>query len=159
MYVYAEDLPIGIDHIAVNNAIIPRESMNKVNVKYGDTVKIGGIGDSDELLGITVNNTFYTKTIDGNGNWFAMFSVLNLPNGEYDIYSEYTDKNKNEKLTTVSVSGSDVSTEEKNENSEEKPFVKTPIFYILLILLIPLLISFGWYVGKFIQKKKQTKDR
>ena len=141
-----------LDNIAVNNEIISKENISRIDVKYGDTVKIGGNGNPESLLGVTFNNKFYPKTIDGNGNWFVMISILDLGNGDYNVDTKYTDEKKVDNLTTFVVSNSSISNEKDSNGGDKNSFLGSPLFYILLALSIPLLVYIGWY---FSNKRKK----
>jgi hypothetical protein len=156
--IYAQELNSNLDHIAINNEIVSKKDMNKVDVKYGDTVKIGGIGNPEEVVGITVNDISYQKTIDGNGNWFAMFSILDLENGEYNVELTYGDGRESEILTTIAVQDSTVENQQ-DDDTLDNPFLGSPLFYILLILSVPLFISLGWYIGTRVQQRNKAENK
>ncbi len=148
--VFAQDINSNLDHIAVNNEFIRGKDLLNVSVRDGDTVKIGGVGNPKNLLGIVLNDVTYPKTIDGNGNWFVVFSVLNMKDGEYTIYLDYIDKSS-EPLTDIFVKDGK-SSDSKDEAVVSKPFLGSTLYYIIVAISIPLLISFGWYLNVFFQR-------
>ena len=142
-----------LDNIAVNNETLDLEDEANVKVKNGDVVKIAGRGNPENLIGVEVEGKVYVKTIDGNGNWFALFTVQNLENDSYNIEIKYSDK-ENESLTSLRITDN----EENKENSDNS-FTKSPLFYILLILAIPLLASSVWFLIIYLKKSKKVKKR
>lgn len=155
---YAQELEYkqnpNLDNIAINNETLSPEEEANVKVKNGDVVKIAGRGNPDNLIGVEVGGKVYEKTIDGNGNWFSLFTVQNLENDSYSIEIKYSDK-ENESLTSLLITDNNGSTEDNSSDS----FTKSPLFYILLILAIPLLLSAIWFLISYLKKNRKIKKR
>lgn len=150
--VHAEDINPNLNHIAVNNEVVPQKELLNVSVKDGDTVKIGGVGNPKDLIGIVLNGTTYSKTIDGNGNWFVMFSILNMNNGKHTVYLKYDNGKENEILTNITVQGSEATDTTVEVDEKDTEFLGSTLYYIVVAISIPLLISFGWFLNVFFQK-------
>lgn len=141
-----------LDYIAVNNEDVQISKEGKIEVKDQDTVKISGIGTPSENISLFVLDQVYSTTVDENGNWFVLFSIQNFEEKEHTIRIKVGEKEV-EDLVVFSVvkdENAKISLNDEQKVDRERIDIK----YILVIVLIPLLLVGGWFLGSYSERKK-----
>jgi translation initiation factor IF-1 len=83
-----------LDYVAINNEVVDKTQSNRVHVTEGDAVKIAGQAQPGAKITIIFGERQLETTVDQYGNWFVLFSVLNLEDGFYNIQAKL-EKNEN----------------------------------------------------------------
>jgi len=159
---YSQDLIYtpnqNLDYVAVNNEIREGTEEGFLKVVNGDNVKISGKGNPNSPLYILYEEEKIEASIDNNGNWFVVFTILDLPKSSYPVYLEYGNSGVKEPLITLVVIDT---TNEQSDNDEteivEEDEEKSNRYlgYILIGILIPIFTSIGWFLGSYSEKNKK----
>ncbi len=91
-----------LDYVAINNEVVDKTQSDKVQVKEGDAIKIAGQAQPGAKITITFGERQLETTVDQYGNWFVLFSVLNLEDGFYDIQAKLE---KSENFSSLETQG------------------------------------------------------
>jgi hypothetical protein len=167
-----------LDYIAINNTVIEESRSEKVHVVEGDAVKIAGQAQPGAKITIFFGDRQLETAVDKYGNWFVLFSVLNLEDGFYEIKAKL-EKDENFSSLTTSETGEDEKEvvlntltlgedyrEIETEDGKNKALA-TPTGWlgniknkVLISYLIIGILSIGAVVGiVFLSKNKKFKDK
>lgn len=137
-----------LDYVAINNIVIEdREEEGFLKVENQDPVKIAGFADPGQTVKISFENQEYSTIADENGNWFVIFSIQNLKEGNYPLKVCFGDSENNESLIQLAVEGNTkVMSDSVVKKSDISEDIKELLPYVgggMLFFLI--LISNGFY--------------
>lgn len=162
-YLFAQDLIYkpnpNLDYVAVNNEIREGEEEGFLKVIEGDNVKIAGFGNPNTSIRILFEDKVVETSVDSNGNWFALFTVLGLPKGSYPVYIETGNSGNKEPLITMVVTETELFIDETEDEKEEikENSSNRYIGYIILGILIPIFTAIGWFLGTYSEKNNKKK--
>jgi len=161
--IYSQDLIYkpnpNLDYVAVNNEIREGEEEGFLKVIDGDNVKISGYGNPNTSIYILYENKSIESSVDTNGNWFAIFTVLGLPKGNYPVYLQFGNSGDRQPLITLVVTEREetkVDDQKKEENIRQES-TNSYIGYLVMGLLIPIFTAIGWFLGSYSEKNKDRK--
>ncbi|PKN02803.1 hypothetical protein CVU76_02135 [Candidatus Dojkabacteria bacterium HGW-Dojkabacteria-1] len=161
-YLYSQDLIYkpnpNLDYVAVNNEIREGEEEGFLKVIEGDNVKISGFGSPNTSIKILYEDKVVESSVDSNGNWFALFTVLGLPKGSYPVYIETGNSGNKEPLITMVVTETEIFVD---ETEDEQKNIKgnssnSYIGYIILGILIPIFTAIGWFLGTYSERNRKN---
>lgn len=159
-YLFAQDLIYkpnpNLDYVAVNNEIREGEEEGFLKVIEGDNVKIAGFGNPNTSIRILFEDKVVETSVDSNGNWFALFTVLGLPKGSYPVYLETGNSGNKEPLITMVVTDTEFLVDETEEDEDDLKgnSSNSYIGYIIVGILIPIFTAIGWFLGTYSEKKQ-----
>ena len=163
-----------LDYVAINNEVVDKNQSDRVRVSEGDAVKIAGQAQPGAKITIIFGERQLETTVDQYGNWFVLFSVLNLEDGFYDIQAKL-DKSENfsslseegeEEVTLSTISLGDGLEEIEAEDENNKLFAtqtnwlsnigtkQLMTYLIVVVVLVGLIIS-----GIILSKNKKVVDK
>ena len=161
---YSQDLIYtpnpNLDYVAVNNKIREGTEEGFLKVVEGDNVKISGKGNPNPPLYILYEKEIVETSIDNNGNWFAVFTILNLPKSSYPVYLEYGNTGIKEPLITLVVEAPKVQENQDKITTgdiEEEESPSRFLGFIIIGVLIPIFTAIGWFLGSYSEKIKNKK--
>lgn len=164
-FLYAENLPSF--NVMINNELQDMGTHNEILVKNEDAVRIGGFTEPGEKIDLKFRDSELTAIANKNGDWFVLFSILNLEEGRYPVKASFG--NSQEKLLTTLVIGEDnlektrpsdesenqdqvgLDNDVKEKNSGES---NSPI---LLILSVIVSFALGFLFRTFLKKTELSK--
>lgn len=161
-YLYAQDLIYkrnpNLDYVAVNNEIREGEDEGFLKVIEGDNVKIAGFGNPNTSIRILFEDKVVETSVDSNGNWFALFTVLGLPKGSYPVYLETGNSGNKEPLITMVVTDTELLVDETEDEKEDikENSSNSYIGYIILGIFIPIFTAIGWFLGTYSERNKKN---
>ncbi len=161
-YLFAQDLIYkpnpNLDYVAVNNEIREGEEEGFLKVIEGDNVKIAGFGNPNTSIRILFEDKVVETSVDSNGNWFALFTVLGLPKGSYPVYLETGNSGNKEPLITMVVTDTELLVDETEDEKEDikENSSNSYIGYIILGILIPIFTAIGWFLGTYSERNKKN---
>jgi protoporphyrinogen oxidase len=147
---------ISFDHVLVNNQEVKLDEEGKISVQKDDAVRVSG--NSSPNSSVTVYYADKEKTVTTNeyGYWFILFSITNMEEGQYLLTAKETDSDEeSEDLITLVVGDSQETVEPSLDErfyGIGDMFESLPV-YLLLLILIPLAIAFGWVLGTAAKRK------
>lgn len=164
-----------LDYVAINNEVVDKSQSGRVRVSEGDAVKIAGQAQPGAKITITFGERQLETTVDQYGNWFVLFSVLNLEDGFYDIQAKL-DKSENFSslsaeedeeevtLSTISLGDALEEIEAKDENNNlfatQTNWLSNIKTKQLIRYLIVVVILVGLTIGTVIlSKNKKVIDK
>lgn len=161
--IYSQDLIYkpnpNLDYVAVNNEIREGEEEGFLRVVEGDNVKISGYGNPNTSIHILYEDKSIESSVDTNGNWFALFTVLGLPKGSYPVYLQLGNSGDRESLITLVVTETEeTKVDEKKEENTKQESTNSYAGYIAMGLLIPIFTAIGWFLGSYSEKSKTKKQ-
>lgn len=161
-YLFAQDLIYkpnpNLDYVAVNNEIREGEEEGFLKVIEGDNVKIAGFGNPNTSIRILFEDKVVETSVDSNGNWFALFTVLGLPKGSYPVYLETGNSGNKEPLITMVVTDTEFLVDETEEDEDDLKgnSSNSYIGYIIVGILIPIFTAIGWFLGTYSERNKKN---
>ena len=147
--IYANDLLYtpnpNFNHVAVNNEVIRQEDEGFVKVKYLDAVKIAGSGNPSSSVEVFFDDQSYKTTADEYGNWFVLFSVMDLDIGSYPVKVRFNDLNEKEHFITLVVVEDETvdNSNSQEEVPEEEIEGSSPSFFVYATSVI-ISFTLGW---------------
>ena len=160
--IYANDLLYtpnpNFNHVAVNNEVIRKEDEGFVKVKYLDAVKIAGSGTPGSTAEVFFGEQSYETIVDEYGNWFVLFSVMNLDIGSYPVEVRFNDLNEKEHFITLVVVEDETvdNSNSQEEVPEEEIEGSSPSFFVYAFSVI-LSFVLGWVFSFFYNKSAKNK--
>lgn len=140
-----------LDYIAINNENVSVES-GTISVNDQDTVKIAGLGTPEELINIYIEEQTYETRVDASGNWFVLFSIQNLEEKDHTVEIKVGEREK-EELITLSVKEVKSATT-VGEEDEVTERVDIDIKTAIIVVLVPILLVAGWFLGTYNERRK-----
>ncbi len=162
--IYANDLLYTpnphFNSVAVNNEVVRKEDEGFVKVKYLDAVKIAGNGNPGSNVEVFFDDQSYQTTVDEYGNWFVLFSIMNLDIGSYPVEVKLNNLNEKEHFITLVVVEDDTlesaNTEEQAPEKETKS--SSPSFLVYASSVITSFIL-GWVFSFLYYRNKKGNRR
>lgn len=147
-----------LDYIAIDNEVVTSDN-NLVTVDRQDTVKVAGIGEPNSSIKVEFDNQIFDTTVDQYGNWFVLFSVQDLENGNHPVEIQTDSSTEKDILLTLALG--DNSTATANNNTEQFKINNLYVFAgsLLLVLLILSIFILSNYKKKSTNEKSQDQGK
>lgn len=162
--IYANDLLYTpnphFNSVAVNNEVVRKEDEGFVKVKYLDAVKIAGNGNPGSNVEVFFDDQSYESTVDEYGNWFVLFSIMNLDIGSYPVEVKLNNLNQREHfITLVVVEDSPIEGSNSQEVVPEKEVDSaSPSFFVYATSVI-ISFTLGWVFSFLYYRNKKGNRR
>ncbi len=132
--------------IFVNNERINTENDCDLELVANDVVKVTGMAKPDDEVTIDFAQDQYSGEANEQGAWVILFSVPYLEDGDYNIKTNYPDKDGESILCSVKINSPNI-----DEDTSNKSFNSTLLYIFLGIIITSVIISVSFI---FKRKKK-----